>query len=61
MEAMRQCLKCPKEFLSAGPHNRICPVCKEINDKVRVPRKDSNTKETGSGFRRGVSVGGRQG
>ncbi len=23
----RACLKCDKPFMSAGPHNRLCPTC----------------------------------
>ncbi len=26
----RQCLKCNRRFLSAGPHNRICDRCKKV-------------------------------
>ena len=37
MEAKkRTCLKCNRLFDSAGPGNRICPRCQQIND--RLPR-----------------------
>lgn len=26
----RECLKCNRKFLSAGPHNRICDRCKKV-------------------------------
>ena len=25
----RRCLSCSTDFLSAGPHNRVCMLCKE--------------------------------
>lgn len=34
---LRTCLGCPKEFLSNGPGNRMCPRCKRKNDKARHP------------------------
>lgn len=27
----RRCLRCDEDFLSEGPHNRICKVCKDSN------------------------------
>ena len=57
----RKCLKCDKEFNSVGPANRICPKCGEVNAKIRIPPRDPNTKETGSGFRRGTDVGAKHG
>ena len=30
----RVCLKCDRSFLSQGPHNRICPACKQLNFKL---------------------------
>ena len=27
----RACLKCTKQFMSAGPHNRICESCRGVN------------------------------
>jgi len=27
----RACLKCDKDFMSEGPHNRLCPACRESN------------------------------
>jgi len=56
---MRKCLKCDKDFDSKGSYNRICPTCSEVNAKVRDSRRSASTKDTGSGFRRGVSVGSR--
>jgi hypothetical protein len=29
----RRCLKCGKEFQSAGPGNRICVVCNKNNSR----------------------------
>lgn len=29
---IRSCLMCTSKFYSAGPHNRICPKCKESPD-----------------------------
>lgn len=58
---MRVCLRCNKEFNSAGPANRICFACAEINAKVRTPPRDPNTKQVGSGYRRGTDVGSRHG
>ena len=31
----RACLKCGAHFPSAGPWNRICPHCDEVNSMVR--------------------------
>lgn len=33
----RTCLKCQLPFLSAGPHNRICPRCSAVNSKIYAP------------------------
>ena len=30
----RKCLKCDKEFLALGRHNRICPNCHETNKGI---------------------------
>jgi hypothetical protein len=30
---LKKCLRCDREFLSEGNHNRICPACREINAK----------------------------
>ena len=27
----RECLKCDKEFMSKGPHNRLCNGCASVN------------------------------
>jgi len=32
----RTCLKCRKLFDSAGPGNRICKRCAQINARVRI-------------------------
>lgn len=29
---LRKCLMCQTQFYSSGPHNRICPKCKESPD-----------------------------
>jgi hypothetical protein len=26
----RECLRCPRVFLSDGPHNRLCQPCREF-------------------------------
>jgi len=33
----RRCLRCDKEFLAVGRHNRICPGCHEKNKAVLSP------------------------
>lgn len=32
--ARRECLRCGKMFMSAGPWNRICPNCQSINENI---------------------------
>jgi phage FluMu protein Com len=32
----RTCLRCDKQFDSAGPGNRICPRCSRINMQVKT-------------------------
>jgi tRNA(Ile2) C34 agmatinyltransferase TiaS len=32
----RACLRCGKSFDSAGPGNRICKRCAQINARVRI-------------------------
>jgi tRNA(Ile2) C34 agmatinyltransferase TiaS len=37
MEAkQRSCLKCGKSFESAGPGNRICTRCAQINSRISI-------------------------
>ncbi len=36
LQKKRLCLKCGKEFLSKGPHNRICVKCGLINNRIIV-------------------------
>lgn len=38
IDKLRVCLKCQKEFYSAGPWNRICPKCTSINHQQHVSR-----------------------
>ena len=36
----RPCLRCQREFKSAGSHNRICKKCKKrANEKVLIPNR----------------------
>ncbi len=32
----RKCLKCNRLFDSAGPGNRICRPCRQINDRLPI-------------------------
>lgn len=46
VKSLRICLGCGEEFNSEGPHNRICKLCKGVDDrgfrgrfgKNKVPR-----------------------
>ena len=41
----RKCLRCGKEFLSEGPHNRLCSSCKKINESIGyLPAKVASDK-----------------
>ena len=33
-QAMRTCVRCDKEFLSDGIHNRVCSNCNEVNNGI---------------------------
>ncbi len=35
----RACLRCGKSFDSAGPGNRICKRCAQINARVRITKE----------------------
>jgi len=49
--AVRTCLKCARDFISAGPGNRICPRCsvKNINFSVRCVMTPAPTLSLGAG------------
>jgi len=33
-KSKRTCLRCDRKFLSEGIYNRVCPNCRESNDRV---------------------------
>jgi hypothetical protein len=33
----RACLRCDRVFLSEGPHNRLCDVCRALLDAAPTP------------------------
>ena len=46
----RTCLKCGKLFDSAGPGNRICQRCQQINDRLpHSPRRNCSNSAAPSG------------
>ena len=35
----KACLRCDREFLSAGPHNRLCQGCREALAESSTPEE----------------------
>lgn len=40
----RACLRCDREFLSEGPHNRLCNVCREFLATSPTPVEESTLR-----------------
>jgi hypothetical protein len=36
----RLCLRCDREFLSEGPHNRLCQLCREFLVAAPTPMEE---------------------
>jgi hypothetical protein len=35
----KACLRCDREFLSAGPHNRLCQACRDALAQSSTPEE----------------------
>jgi tRNA(Ile2) C34 agmatinyltransferase TiaS len=52
----RTCLKCGKSFASAGPGNRICKRCAQINARIPITEEQLQ-KQRGVKRRNGEIIG----